>query len=222
MRRPEVKGRNRASAEDVRRSRIPAPRGGRMKAGLLTSLTLAALVPSAGFAQASLVAGWDFSQYFDVGALSVDGTDFTDTLSANYSDLDLTFNAGFESMAFGTMYINGDFGSSAVPIGTGNEQFVPSQATGGSLTSNFDAPGLVDFDAFSVLSDEGQMFTNPVAMIASGAVSVVFEADLSQVPETGNNWVVSFAGRTFSGTSSITVESSSDGVNFASAGTANL
>ena len=193
-----------------------------MNARLLIPLALAALLPASASAQDSLVAGWDFSQYFDTGALSIDGATFTDVLSANYSDLDPTFGAGAESADFGTMYINGDFGSSAVPIGSGNEQFVPSGAAGGSLVSNLDAPTTVDFDSFSVLTDEGQEFANPLTMIASASVSVVFEADLSGVPESGSNWLLSFGARAFEGTSSIGVEFSTDGMSYAPVGTADL
>ena len=169
-----------------------------------------------------MIAGWDFSQYFDVGALSTDGATFTDTLHANYSDLDPTLGAGAESAAFGTMYMNGVNGSSNVGplLGSGLEPLQPTAATGGSLVSNLTAPGGVDFDSFTVLVAEGQAFANPLAMIASAAVSVVFGADLNSVPVIGSNWSLSFGARTFSGNSTLVVEFSTDGVNFAPAGPA--
>ena len=52
---------------------------------LLASLGLAAVSSPA---QASTIAGWDFSQYVGSSFLSVDGASFTNTLDANYSDLD--------------------------------------------------------------------------------------------------------------------------------------
>jgi hypothetical protein len=66
-----------------------------------------------------LVAGWDFSQYDnDPLSLSIDGgTTLTNTLAANYSDLDPTSGAGFDSAAFGTMFMNGLFGSTLVGRG---------------------------------------------------------------------------------------------------------
>ena len=190
-----------------------------MKKRLLTTLTplaMAALVGSA--ADATMIAGWDFSQYFDTGALSTDGADFTATLDSNYSDLDPSFGAGAESAAFGTMHMDGSFTSTNVTplLGSGNEPFQPSAAVGGSLASNLTAPGTVDFDSHTVLIDEGQAFANSLAMIVSSAVSVVFEADLTSVPEIGSNWVLTFGSRTFSGTSSISVAFSTDGVNFTS------
>jgi hypothetical protein len=197
-----------------------------MKTRLLTtliSLALAALVAGPSAAQSSLVAGWDFSQYAGDGFMSTDGGGtFTNTLSANYSDLDPTFGAGFESAAFGTMYVDGSFGSTPVDAGSGNEEFLPSAAVGGSLVSNLDAPSLVDFDAFSVLSTEGQVSTESLAMIAASAASVVFEADLTGAARTGSNWALSFGGRTFSGSSSVAIEFSSDGASFTSFGSANL
>jgi hypothetical protein len=188
----------------------------------LTPLALAVLVGSA--ANATMLAGWDFSQYFDVGALSTDGATFTDTLDANYSDLDPTAGAGAESGAFGTMYINGQFGSTNVGplLGSGLEPIQPTAATGGSLASNLTAPGGVDFDSLTVLLDEGQAFANSLAMIAAGTSVVVFEADLSSASQAGSSWSISFGARTFAGTSSIGIEFSSDGVTFTSFGSVNL
>lgn len=187
-----------------------------MKARLLaiasTILSIVVSASIAGSAQAYLVAGWDFSQYFNDSLLSTDGVTFQTTLSANYSDLDPTFGAGAESAPFGTLYFNGQFGSSAVAAtGTLTEEFLP---TAGSLTSNLDVPA-VSFDAFTVLLDEGQAFSNLMSMIARDSVSVVFKADLSTVPETGGNWSVSFGGKTFEGTSTVGVEFSTDGSSYA-------
>jgi hypothetical protein len=190
---------------------------------LLISLALTALAAGSSSAQASLVAGWDFSQYAGDGFLSIDGgATFTNTLSANYSDLDPTFGAGFESAAFGTMYVDGSFGSTPVTAGSGSEEFLPSAAVGGSLLSNLDAPSLVDFDAFTVLQSEGQLSAESLAMTAPAAVSVVFEADLTGAARTGSNWSLSLGGRTSTGSSSVAVEFSSDGTSFGSLGSLNL
>jgi hypothetical protein len=187
----------------------------------LGSLAVAGFV--AGSAQASMIAGWDFSQYTGDGFMSIDGGgSFTNTLDANYSDLDPSFGAGAESAAFGTMYANGQFGSTNVPAGTGNEQFLPSAAVGGSLNSNLTAPGGTDFDSFTVLLSEGQASAESLAMIAAAQSTVVFEADLGSVPVIGSNWSISFGGRTANGASSVGVSFSSDGVTFTSFGTAAL
>jgi len=187
-----------------------------MKARLLaiasTILSIVAFTSIAGSAQAYLAAGWDFSQFLGDGALTIDGSAYQNTLSANYSDLDPTFGAGAESAAFGTLYFNGSFGSTSVsPTGNLTEEFLP---TAGSLTSNLDVP-VVSFDAFTVLLDEGQLFSNLLSMVARDSVSVVFEADLSTVPETGGNWSVSFGGKTFEGTSTVGVDFSTDGSSYA-------
>jgi hypothetical protein len=187
---------------------------------LLVSLATFAI---AGSAQADMVAGWDFSQYFGSGFLTTDGATFTDVLDANYSDFDPTFGAGAESAAFGTFLMNGTAGSDAVPgLGTGTETFVPTAAVGGSLVSNLTAPGGVPFDSFTVLADEGQAFTSSLAMTATDAISVVFAADLSSIGALGSNWSVSLAGRTFSGDADVTVDFSTDGVNYSPAGTLSL
>ena len=195
-----------------------------MKTRIGTSLTALALVGLvASSAQATMVAGWDFSQYAGDSFMSVDGGgSFTNTLDANYSDLDPTFGAGAESAAFGTMYVNGQFGSTDVPVGSGTEQFLPSAAVGGSLLSNLTAPGGQDFDSFTVLASEGQLSTESLAMIAAAQSVVVFEADLGSVPVIGSNWSISFGGKTANGTSSVGIAFSSDGVSFTSFGSVNL
>jgi hypothetical protein len=167
-----------------------------------------------------MVAGWDFSQYLGAGLLSIDGATFTDQLAANYSDLDPTFGAGLESAAFGTMHVDGTFGSTNVDEASAGAQFVP---TSDSLVSNLDAPAFNSFDSFTILLDEeSQVFANPLSMIASGPVDVVFEADLTSAGQTGSNWRVSFGGRTFSGTSNVAIGFSSDGSSYGSFGSVQL
>ena len=80
---------------------------------LAALVVLAATLPSRP-ASATLIAGWDFSQYFSDSILSTDGISDTGTLASNYSNLDPTFSAGAESAAFGRMYIDGEYGSTAV------------------------------------------------------------------------------------------------------------
>jgi hypothetical protein len=195
-----------------------------MKTRLATSLAALALMASIGTsAHATMIAGWDFSQYAGDGFMSTDGGGtFTNTLDANYSDLDPTFGAGAESAAFGTMYADGSFGSTNVPAGSGTEQFLPSAALGGSLVSNLTAPGGVDFDSLTVLASEGQLSTESLAMIAAAQSVVVFEADLLSVPLIGSDWSVSFAGRMSAGGSSVGIEFSSDGLLFTPFGSVNL
>lgn len=195
-----------------------------MRKRIGTSLAVLALASTVGSAaEATMVAGWDFSQYFSDGFMSVDGGgSFTNTLDANYSDLDPSFGAGAESAPFGRMYVNGQFGSTVVPAGSGTEQFLPSAAVGGSLSSNLTAPGGTDFDSFTVLASEGQLSTESLAMIAQAQSVVVFEANLLSVPVIGSNWSISFGGRTAEGTSTVGIAFSSDGVSFTSFGTVNL
>ena len=51
---------------------------------LLSSISLVAIAAFVSApAQATMVAGWDFSQYLGDGALIVDGANLTNTLSAN-------------------------------------------------------------------------------------------------------------------------------------------
>ena len=205
-----------------------------MKRNLLAIAAMIGAITFGGNAQALMVAGWDFSQYLGDGILSIDGVEFTDTLDANYSHLvpAAATNSGIagvgpQAAAFGTMYLNGQFGSTNVQAGSGAETFLPTAAVGGSLASNLTAPvnvadGLpLEFDVFTTLVFEGQTFANSQAMIAPGAGSVVFGIDLtSTLP--GTDWSVSFGARTFAGTESIGIEFSTNGVDFDFVGSVDL
>jgi hypothetical protein len=175
-------------------------------------------------AQASLIAGWDFSQWLAAGALTTDGSNGANTLSANYSSLDPTNNAGNESAAFGILLFDGSSGSTEVtPDGTGTEAFVPSP---GSLVSNLNGTGnpSVPFDSEAVLTFENpNAFYNLLSMTAQSVVSVVFKADLSSIQGAlGEDWEIVFGGLTFDQTASVGVEYSTNGTSYTSAGTANL
>lgn len=199
---------------------------------LILALGVLVFFASAGrAARAELVAGWDFSQYFGDALLSIDAETFTDTLGANYSSLlvseENVYGAGPAASVFGTMYLNGEFGSTSQPIGSGNETILPSQVLG-SLQSNINAPadfGVIEFESFTVLQLFGQIFANEIAMTALGAGDAVFRADKGTSTATGN-WVLSFGARTqptlLAGNSSIDVEFSPTGSGYAPVGTANL
>ena len=184
--------------------------------GTLAGLGISVL--SAGAANATTVAGWDFSQYLAPGALTIDGVNGTNVLNANYSNLDPTGGAGAESAAFGKMYMDGSFGSTNVdPLGA--PVFIPND---GSLASNLSPAGIPPFDTFTVLADEGQLFTNLMDMTAVSAVNVVFAGNLSSSPLTGQEWGLTFGGKTFSGSSIISIAFSTNGSTYTSAGTVTL
>ncbi len=190
---------------------------------LMTSITsFAALALVAGAAQSATIAGWDFSQYLGAGALTIDGSTGANTLAANYSNLDPTFSAGAESAAYGTMYIDGSFGSTNVDPLSSTPQFWP---TSGSLASNLNAPvggapGAVPFDSASVLTSEGQTFYNPLSMTAPSVADVVFRGTTNG--PIGTSWGISFGGKTFSGSSAVGVSYSLDGSSYSSAQIVNL
>ena len=66
------------------------------------------------------------------------------------------------------------------------------------------------------------MFTNPLSMTAQGAANIVFSGDLSSVPQSGKNWVLTFGGQTFAGTSVVSVAFSTDGSTYTSFGNVTL
>jgi len=185
----------------------------------LALVAAAALTLVAGSAKAaSMVAGWDFSQFFGSTALSTDGATAATSIDANYSDFDPNF-AGSESAAFGGMFYDGSFGSTnIVPDFSGNEPFIPLT---GSLSSNQGAPGPFDGTlpfgsggAFGVLSAEGQQFTENLSMRANSEADIVFQADLSSLSATGSNWELGFGGITEAGTANVEVGVSTDGATY--------
>lgn len=181
-------------------------------------------------AQATNLAGWDFSQYAADGALSIDGSTYTSTLDANYSDQDGTSNAGAESAAFGTLYMDGSFGSSSISAGSGSEEVVPV-ATDILLNLDRDTPvtGTNGFNSFSILEGEGQPFAERMGLTARAAAQLVFEADLSGTASAGTGHSVSFAGKALvdadcydSCSSDVSVEFSTDGASYTSYGSVSL
>jgi hypothetical protein len=179
----------------------------------LTLLVAAPLIlASASSAHAALIAGWDFSQYVGSGFLSTDGSAPTNTLDANYSALDPSFGAGAESAAFGRMT------ALFTPSGSPTDALIP---VANSLTSNITAPApRPQFDSHSILSNEGQQETQFLSLQANQSVSIVFEADLSTVSESGKDWVLTLGAKTRQGVSagSIQIEFSADGTAYASVG----
>jgi len=154
---------------------------------------------------------------------SVDGATPTKTLDANYSDLDPTYGAGTESAAFGRMHLDGLLGSTNARL-DGSDPFLPSSmaSRSGSLASNLGAPGGVDFDCFSVLHEEGQLFIVPITTTARAPVRVVFAADLRSLREQGRDWEISFGGRVSRGSTQVAIEFSTDGEAFTSFATVTL
>lgn len=94
---------------------------------------------------------------------------------------------------------------------------------GGSLSSNIHAPvqdGFLNpFDTHSVLTAEGQIFANPLAMTALGAANVVYAADAGLA---GIDWSISFGARTQGGAATIELEFSTDGASYAPLGSFDL
>jgi len=188
----------------------------------LTALvSILAVSLTAGAAQAAMIAGWDHNS-FVTGFLSTDGATLVNTLDARYSDFDPTFGAGAEAAAFGTLYMNGQFGSFDTPL-DGDD---PYTSTSLSLNSNKNAPvnGMpagvdVPFGSNSVLLAEGVApFVSDIKMVALDPTSVVYSADLSSIGSIGSNWSISFAGQTPIGTASVGIEFSTDGAVYASLG----
>jgi hypothetical protein len=209
-----------------------------MKVQVITALAVLGLSASAVQAQVNviggqqLIAGWDFNQYVGAGlnAITVDPdtTDaiFATTFDANYSSLlvpgGFTTNgvtSGTPANPFGTVYYNGQFGSTAVQTGRGLDEIAPFT---GSLLSNINTGG--PFGRNTGLTSNGYEFAEELSLYNTVSGSrAVFEADLTSINYTGANWTLSFAGKVAAtGTTTVGVEFSTDGVNFNNLGVANL
>lgn len=164
-----------------------------MKSKILnTTLIVMASALVALTAQAENLAGWDFSQYKVDGVRSIDGTTIINTLSANYSDYDPTGNAGAESAAYGTMYVDGSNGSTSVT----SEILPRAEDTLANLDRDTPVAGTNGFNSFSILQGEGQVNKERTGLIATAAADVVFEADITSTGDAGTSWSVSWAGKT--------------------------
>jgi hypothetical protein len=188
----------------------------------------------AGSAQAALIAAWDFSQY-SPGNLSFDGGDtYVNTLSSNYSDLDETLipGIGIGSTQWGTLHLDGQYGSFATPA-DGSDPFRPTSGNidlntnvapvfGGTVGGAAAGNALLNEDAVP-----SQTLFNPNSMVArtkpgGGLLDVVFAVNLG-AQYLADALGVSFAGITTGAAgSSVQVEFSTDGNAYASVGSAAL
>lgn len=177
------------------------------------ALALSALGTASAQA-ATLVAGWDFSQYF-APFLSPDGENLSSELPANYSFFDATQGLGVEAGEYGRMVLP------FAAVGDGSEPFLPTQ---GSLASNLDgtiAGGILNpFDSLSALSIEMPNAANALNRMAAFAnvSGVVFEATLAPAGATGSNWLLTFGAQMIDGlgaaSSQIAIEFSANGVDW--------
>jgi hypothetical protein len=173
-------------------------------------LAIAAVVGAgllAASGQAEVIAGWDFSQFRNPGALTGGAV----PLPANYSFADSN-GAGAEAALYASASVIG--GSWLPTAGEGqNCQRRPDGVgdTAGCAAPNVDGPvrsnrsepfslGMPSFDAHSILKAEGQPYTNLHAMMAPGGdVTVVFEVLAPFTNGGADGWQISFGGKMMSG-----------------------
>jgi len=174
-------------------------------------------VASQAQAIAQLVAGWDFSQSCLEGNLCDQAFQEVQTLPANYSDLDPTDGMGAESAAFGTMHLDGQFGSSDVPGFSGWFTTVsPSLTLNTSVHADFPSVAMGAEGNASIMQSEipGVPYQQH-AMRASDIVDAVFRVDLTSSPGMlGSDWEVSFAAQSEGAASEVAVSFSMDGVDY--------
>src|SRR5262245_23655043 len=99
---------------------------------LTTAIAALAVLLASGSANAALIAGWDFSQFFSSGELYISegGTEgYTDVLPANYSNLLLTPGAGPAAATHGTLFFNGQHGSTDIQPDSPTAQLTPASGS---------------------------------------------------------------------------------------------
>lgn len=167
-------------------------------------------------ANATLVAGWDFSQYVGSGFNSTNGADFVGegNAQANYSDL-LTPSPDIAAATYGSIYFDGSNGSF-----DGANGFASTISPfSGSLTSALvQTADLNPFDSHAQLANSGQGATQFLSLATTVNEAIVFSADVSSLGQAGSGWQLNFAALDSTDTSSITWEVSTDGVNYNSLG----
>lgn len=175
-----------------------------MKKTILTSASLLAILASS--ASASLVAGWDFSQFTADGD---DDIDFTfagiTALNANYSDLDTDATPGFGggAAAFGQ--------ATWANPSTFSAYNVAGFSSGQGLAGVSDVVGSFDLGPGSIA--DGQIADSAFGMFnLAGDASVI---TFALTPGTlYDDWGVQFGGITNSGAGTVTLTTSNDGVTF--------
>lgn len=194
----------------------------KMKSGLavVASLLLA------GSAQATLVAGWGFEQNNGAGTIGAfAGFVPENTISANYSDFDPN-GLGLESGNFGTLWMDGSFGSDVITNGDFNIATDELVIAGLGFTQNNDEPGVYSglmgdlaslgtFGAEGICFDGGATCGGANTLQANLAFDAVFQADAG-AGQAGTDWVLEFAkGSVLAGTTDVEVSWGFDGVTYA-------
>lgn len=185
------------------------------KTTLLAGVAALAAVASAN---ATLVAGWDFSQYFASGFNSINGGDFAGegNAQANYSDL-LSPSPDAAAGVFGSIYFDGSNGSFD---GANGFASTISPFTGNLASGSIQTADLNPFNnagSYALLQASGQTFTNDLSLQTTVDGAIVFSADVSSLGQAGTVWQLNFAGLDAGG-SSVSWEVSTDGTNYISLG----
>ncbi|MGJ8651934.1 MAG: PEP-CTERM sorting domain-containing protein [Opitutaceae bacterium] len=122
----------------------------------LKILAAALAVSSTSLSAQSMLAGWDFSSYAFDGFSSVDGVTLVGSVDANYAGGVANFSGG---AAVGTLYYDGQFGSSAFDLGA--SQITP-QGVGDTAVNNLGYLGTLG--SRTALSGQGQAYNSGRAL----------------------------------------------------------
>lgn len=160
-------------------------------------------------ADLSLVAGWDFSQYPLSGANTIDLATFTGSVNANYSD----FNNPTADVSpfYGTLYYDGQFGSTAVAYADFNPLAAVQPVSGSLLSARKQLADGLELSSISnktLLLDSGQQEWSISQLLLRADVSIVLMAD-ARLP--AGSWTILFAAQDNDDGVQLTWEVSTDG-----------
>jgi len=136
----------------------------------LKTLAAVLVVSSASLSAQDMIAGWDFSSYAFDGFSSVDGATLVGEVDANYTGGVANFTGG---AVIGTLYYDGQFGSSAFNLGTSE---ITPQGVGDTSVSNLGYLGTLGSRA--ALGSQGQANTSGRALGFDVNGAYVFELNL--------------------------------------------
>lgn len=158
---------------------------------------------AAASAQSLMIAGWDFSQYPTSGLNTIDNASFNGTLNANFSD----YNSPTAKVTpfYGTLYYDGQFGSTATTFATFDTSVPEVQPVTGSLLSARNQPGdglfMSDFSSKNQLQVSGQEYWADIQLLIKNPVSIVFSASAF----ASTDWTITYAAKDFGAADGVTI-----------------
>ncbi|NBB79669.1 MAG: hypothetical protein GVY36_09525 [Verrucomicrobia bacterium] len=181
----------------------------------LTLITSAVALTGASAQNQEMIAGWDFSQYANAAGFStLDNEELIGEVNANFSQSVASFNG---AAALGTLYYDGQFGSTAFDL------LAKEVEIGGDLGTLGGGGAIGSSGQRNTLFAQGQANNgaNAFGLTTNGSITFVIDMSTFESGSTGEGWSLAFAvvnGSDPDDSSSVAWSYSLDGENFTSTG----